>query len=266
MTAPPNLKWPAPAGFPHLGPREIHLWCAWLDGPDVAPADHDMLSPDEVARAASYHFEPDRHRFVAARRNLRQVLAAYVGREPAALVFKYGRFGKPILVHRADASGPFDPTLNNLCFNQSHCGALWLLAVAWNQPLGVDLEQIRDFPDLDLLETKLFPPGELARRRALAVEDRRAGFFERWTQREAAVKFQGLGFDPAAAFVPPDRSELLTPVDGYVGFLAYGGAAVRIRRLAWRPALLQRPEVHAPPDSLGVPLPPDEPASWAAAS
>jgi hypothetical protein len=106
----------------------------------------------------------------------------------------------------------------------------------------VDIEEVKDLPDLALLEEKIFTAEDLPHQRALATVDRQLGFFQRWTQLEAAAKFLGIGFEPTDRYVPPDQSELLTPAEGYVGALAYGGAAVRIRRLGWDETLLRRAE------------------------
>lgn len=232
-----RIKWSVPARFPVLRTREIHLWCAWLDVDGAGDDCTDCLSVDEVARARAFHFAVDRQRFTAARRNLRHVLARYVGRDPARLTFNYGRFGKPLLVHQPDTTNQLDPAVNNLTFNQSHCGSLWLLAVAWNQPLGVDLELVRELSDLHLLESRIFSADELFAQRSLPLPERRLAFFRRWTEREAAAKFHGLGFDPAAPYVPPGQIELLHPTARCVATLAYGGAAVRFDKFQWSPDL-----------------------------
>ena len=59
---------------------EVHLWR--IDLAAVAPAEkrwQKILSPDERARAARFHFERDRQHFTAARALLRTILAGYVG-------------------------------------------------------------------------------------------------------------------------------------------------------------------------------------------
>jgi 4'-phosphopantetheinyl transferase len=246
MSQPVKINWPVPEEFPSLRRGEIHLWCAWL-GPDGGEAATDTagLSPDEAARARSLHFATDRHRFIVARLHLRRVLAGYVGRDPASLVFRYGRFGKPALSHQATVAGPLDAITVNLSFNQSHCGPLWLLAVARNQPLGVDLEAVRDLDDLQLVESVIFSPAELARQQALPPAARQEEFFRRWTRREAAAKFHGQGFEPsiehAAEAIAPDRIEPIDPVEGYAAALAYSGVPARLRHFAWDPALLSDP-------------------------
>ena len=192
-----KINWPVPEEFPLLRHQEIHLWCAWLGRPDAPDATGESsLSADENIRAGSFYFAPDRHRFVAARRNLRGVLAGYLGRDPATLVFSYGRFGKPQLIQPAGTTDSLDPAASHLAFNQSHCGSLWLLAVAWNQPVGVDLEELKDLPDLALVARRIFSQEELLHQQSLSLAERQLAFFHRWTLREATAKFQGLGFDP----------------------------------------------------------------------
>lgn len=234
-----KINWQVPPKIPPLQAREIHLWCAWLEAQDAFAPDYmDCLSRDEIARAGSYHFTIDRHRYVAARRNLRHLLGRYTGRDPASLAFNYGRFGKPMLIHQADTRNQLDPAVSNLTFNQSHCGSLWLIAVAWNQPLGVDLEQVRELTDLYLLEGRVFSGEELSIQRSMPHPERRLAFFRRWTEREAAAKFHGLGFDPSVPFVPPEHCEPLHPTARCVATLAYGGATVRFGKFQWSPDLL----------------------------
>ncbi len=232
-----RINWAIPPKFPALKTREIHLWCAWLEGDRAGDDQLDCLSQDEIVRANAFHFSVDRRRFIAARRNLRHVLARYVGRDPAKLSFNYGRFGKPLLVHQPDTTNQLDPTVNNLTFNQSHCGSLWLLAVAWNQPLGVDLELVRELSDLHLLEGRIFSSDELFAQRSLPLPERGLAFFRRWTEREAAAKFHGLGFDPSTPYVPPGHTEPLHPTARCVATLAYGGVEVRIDKFQWSPDL-----------------------------
>jgi 4'-phosphopantetheinyl transferase len=246
MSHAPEINWPVPEQFPVLGTREIHLWCGWLDrGDGEAAADYGCLSADETDRARSFHFAADRNRYITARLYLRRLLGHYLERDPARLVFNYGRYGKPTLVHQAALAGPQDPAITNLTFNQSHCGPLWLAAVAWNQPVGVDVEEVKDLSDLELVEARMFSPPELTRQQALPLDLRRAEFFRRWTQREAAAKFHGLGLEFSAdrpvSVAAPDQVESLAPAAGYLGCLAYGGAPVRLRRLGWSTSILSGP-------------------------
>lgn len=248
-----KIHWPVPEEFPLLRDREIHLWCAWLGQPDAPAAAGDCsLSADENIRAGSFYFAPDRHRYAAARRNLRGVLAGYLGRDPATLVFSYGRFGKPQLIQPAGTMGSLDPATSHLAFNQSHCGSLWLLAVAWNQPVGIDLEELKDLPDLALVARSIFSPEELLHQQSLSLAERQLAFFRRWTLREATAKFQGLGFDPSAPLVPADQSEHFSPTDRHVGCLVHGGTSIRIRRFGWDASLGSHPGANTVNPTLGL--------------
>src|SRR3954470_222936 len=84
MDQPPPIDWPVPGAFPALKGNEVHVWCAWLDAPGAdGPAAAAVLSGEERARAAAFHFAADRRRYVASHAMLRNVLAGYVAGGPA---------------------------------------------------------------------------------------------------------------------------------------------------------------------------------------
>jgi hypothetical protein len=73
-----------------LGEDEVHLWR--IDLATVATAEQrwqKILSADERARAARFHFDRDRRHYSATRALLRTVLASYVASNPEELVFHY---------------------------------------------------------------------------------------------------------------------------------------------------------------------------------
>ena len=169
MSRLPSIDWRVPAGFPALAPREVHVWCGWIDAPEADdPASTAVLSEEESARAAAFHFAVDRRRYTASHAMLRQVLGRYVGRDPRSLAFTAGASGKPGL-----AGGEVQ-------FNLSHSGPLALLAVAPDQEVGVDLELRWEMPDLAVLEERVFTPAALRRgRTARAPSSTRTSIWRR---------------------------------------------------------------------------------------
>lgn len=170
-----------------------------------------LLSPEERARAERFVFERDRHRFVAARARMREVLGEIVG-EPARTVhFEYGAQGKPSLAGVA-----------SLHFNLSHSADRALLAICAELPVGVDLEALGS-ADLALAQ-RFFSDDECAQLMALPKHQRSRGFFECWTRKEAFIKALGTGLStPLNAFTvslgsdTPPRLLWIDPViDGTV--------------------------------------------------
>lgn len=236
MKTPPDIHWPVPPRLPTLGFEDVHLWCVWLDDPAI---DHGAvegtLSPDELVRARGLYHAEDRLRFAAARLTLRRVLASYLGSDPAALTFRYGQYNKPEL---ALPTGE-----RSVQFNLSHSSAMCLLAITRGRPVGVDIEEIRDLPDLYLIEDRLFAGGELAAQQARPAEERRLEFFRRWTQREAVGKGRGAGLDSLAPILT-DASrgdgftlQALEPAEGFVGTLAFAGGPARVSLFRWQESL-----------------------------
>jgi 4'-phosphopantetheinyl transferase len=169
---------------PELSPKSVHIWEFPLTTSDV-PLDKyaDLLSKDERARAACFHFEKDARRFSVARASVRSILGGYTGSPSRGLRFDYSRYGKPSLAGAA----------TDIRFSVSHSGELAMLAVSLGREVGVDLELIREKVETDKLAERYFSEQERAALRALSNGQRIQAFFRCWTCKEAFLKAQGLG-------------------------------------------------------------------------
>ena len=74
-----------------LPDNEVHVWQAHLalSPANVGDREH-MLSPDERERWRSFRHSKDAMRFAMRRAVLRELIAMYVGRNPAELEFRCG--------------------------------------------------------------------------------------------------------------------------------------------------------------------------------
>jgi 4'-phosphopantetheinyl transferase len=213
-----NRRWNPQEGFaampvdaPRLSPDEIHVWSMWLDLSSKS-TDYleEYLSPDERQRAARFRFDTDRKRFAVCRGMLREVLSRYLEMSPKRLSFQYGPFGKPMLRH--------DSTAGCIEFNVSHSGALVLVALSADRPVGIDVERIRTEVRSQEIAERFFSPSEAAKLRSLPASLRAYAFFNCWTRKEAYLKAVGDGlqvrldsFDVSLA--PDESAEFLNGVD-----------------------------------------------------
>jgi 4'-phosphopantetheinyl transferase len=169
-----------------LPESEVHLWR--IDLAAVAGGERrwaQMLSEDERARAARFHFERDRQRFTATRALLRMMLASYVGADPQALRFRYSDKEKPSLIS--------EDSKNTVEFNVSHSGTTALLAFARGRALGVDVELMRRDFDHAAIAARFFSEDEQRQLATLEPAERYYGFFRCWTRKEAYIKAVGTG-------------------------------------------------------------------------
>jgi 4'-phosphopantetheinyl transferase len=243
MDRTPHLDWPVPGRFPALAAAGVHVWCAWLDDPRLGAAGAvAALSDAERAKAAAFHFETDRRRYVVAHAMVRQLLARYLDAEVAALAFVTGPSGKPAL---AGETG--------LQFNLSHSGPLALFGVARGFAVGVDVEQRWEMPDLAVLEERMFTPAARRRQQRLAPEPRLRGFYRRWTQLEAIGKCRGTGLE-LENLAP--GTEHLTPADpaaGFTGCLACERPPDRVDFLGYAPEVASAPPSDTAPHPQTLP-------------
>lgn len=172
------LDLPCLPARPVLGVEEVHVIVASLE--NVPPVALDVLSIDERRRADRFREDRDRRRFVRSRMWRRILLGRYLGTDPARLQFDVGPSGKPRL--RA----------SDLHFNVSHSEDMMLLAATRNRELGVDIEVMRQFEDMEILARRCMSNDEQARFERLPVEDRQRSFYAAWVRNEAQAKMRGL--------------------------------------------------------------------------
>jgi 4'-phosphopantetheinyl transferase len=193
---------------PRLAARHVHVWCTHLDlRKSTVNALQKTLSCDELERAMRLRAVEDRDRFIAARGQLRVILASYLSVPPERLRFTYGRHGKPAL-HRG-----FE---GNLRFNLSHAGAAVLYAIARGRELGVDLERVHAHSMDEHLAGEWFSPEENEALRKLPLPARHEAFSRCWTRREAYGKARGNGllFSYTRREVSPIITDSMAGVEG----------------------------------------------------
>ena len=159
---------------------EVHVWRTSLDDADQEEF-RPHLASDELQRAARFHFERDRKRFVAARGLLRSLLATYSGCAPHEIEFRYGPEGKPS-----------SPSLK-IEFNVSHSEGLAIIGFSKSCALGVDVEVHRRDFELQELSEQNFSAREQEVFRCVPNEQRVEAFFNCWTRKEAFLKAVGGG-------------------------------------------------------------------------
>lgn len=249
MLTPSNWSRP-PDVSPRLGPREVHVWRAYLPAhlPRLA-ALADLLSADEHTAATRFHFDRDRERYILAHGLLREILHGYLAVAPNRLRFSRGPHGKPALA--APTTGDW------LRFNLSHSHDLTLYAFCRDQELGIDIERIRSDIDYEQIARHVFSPYEIATLAALPDRERAEAFYRGWTIKEAYIKGLGGGlsipldqFDtaltpgtpPAILATRPDATQAsrwtiarLDPGSDYAAALAVDGPITKLTCLQMEP-------------------------------
>ncbi|MGH7679481.1 MAG: 4'-phosphopantetheinyl transferase family protein [Gemmatimonadaceae bacterium] len=204
-----------------------------------ADAFRALLAPEERARAERFHQPIDASRFAVCRGILRRALGSYSNAEPSAIVLAYGAHGKPAL----------SPTTTGdaVHFNVAHDGGIALMAFTRAAEIGIDIERVQTFPDLDSLMRASFSKPEREHVGAIAnAEARTRAFFRCWTRKEAILKALGWGLarelDSFDVTIGEDDTRLvrmegdqdidawrlvhLEPRHGFVGAAAWKGSSL----------------------------------------
>ncbi len=188
-----EMSWSEVQSPPAFPTGRVDVWRVRLDEPTVGASEASVLSADEIARAARFHFEKDRSHFRRCRSALRRLLAGYLQIPSTEIRFKCLPSGKPELVAEQNPRA--------LQFNVSHSANIALIVVGSEHRLGVDIERVRDDVDTMELATRFFSLRERAGLQALPNHLRVLGFFACWTRKEAFLKATGDGLSfPLADF------------------------------------------------------------------
>jgi 4'-phosphopantetheinyl transferase len=196
-------SWTLPPSPIELGLHQVDIWRVSL-GPvrDSAQWAESTLSADETERAARFHFDADRRRFILAHACLRDILSRYLHCEPGHIIFSTNEYGKPVLTPH-----------NSLDFNLSHSGDYVLIAVALERKVGVDVEHFRLNLEHEKIARRSFSRVEYEEVSAIPHEQKVIAFFNCWTRKEAYIKAHGWGLSlPLDSFdvsLAPDEPVVL---------------------------------------------------------
>ena len=138
-----------------------------------------FLSEDERSRANKFKAKHLKQRFVAARGNLRIMLAQHLSCEPNEINFSYSDLGKPYV--------------EGIYFNLAHSQDLAVYAICSDREVGIDLEYIDSKCDVDSIAERYFLPAEQKIIQSLSDRDKYLAFYQAWTLKESFGKATGQG-------------------------------------------------------------------------
>jgi len=167
---------------------EVQVWWMAVDeqsGDTLEQAASRVMSAQDRQRHERLRRADDRRRDLAARLLVRGMLGASLGLPAAELAFVAGAHGRPALA-------PSVPGAAGLSFNLSHTDRLVVMGLARGRELGVDVEDTRRSPPLQVARSQ-FAPAEVQALDALGANEQPRRFWELWTFKEAYVKARALG-------------------------------------------------------------------------
>ncbi len=146
-----------------------------------------IVTSSEFDRARLFRRERDAKLYLCAHASLRLLLSDVLACNPEDLVFGTGAYGKPTLEAVGGRSAPPD-----LAFNLSHSGGRVLIGIA-SVPVGVDIEEIKEFPDRAAVAALVFSQATQDMLRLREASHPIALFYRFWVLGEAYIKATGLG-------------------------------------------------------------------------
>lgn len=168
--------------FPPLLKGEIHLWTASLV-PSMEKIERlrSFLSPEETRKASHFKYERKQHGYIITQAVLRVLISAYLDIKPADVILIASKKGKPFLINEP-----------SLFFNNSNSHEICVYAFSRDAEVGIDIEKIRELPDIDQLIEKNLTSREKAY--FLKNSDHKLSlFFQFWTFKESYLKAIGEG-------------------------------------------------------------------------
>lgn len=172
--------------LPELEHGRIDIWFAKIDW---LPLDVEkleaVLSTTELSRARRFRFMNDRNRYVVQQGVLRKLLAGYTGCESRQVDIRNNTNGKPYLAGQKN-DAPIQ-------YSVSHSDTFVMYAFSLIDSIGVDIEKIRELPDMVDIVEQHFTRGEKYEFLSCPEDQRLMLFYRFWTRKEAVLKAQGDG-------------------------------------------------------------------------
>ena len=171
--------------IPFLESDVVHIWSAYFpDNEEDIPYFESVLSEDERHKVNSFRFLKNQRHYVISRGILRCLLGKYLGQKPQDIEILYGLWGKPCLSEE-----------QSLYFNLSHSRDYVLYAMSSSYEVGVDLEYIDPYLNLDTMASNILSsPQELEYWKTVNKEEKVKAFFKLWVCKEAFLKASGKGW------------------------------------------------------------------------
>jgi 4'-phosphopantetheinyl transferase len=177
-----------PSSTRGLAAGEVHLWVVFQDeasDPALLDRYRTLLTGEELAKVARFHFEKHRTQCLVTRALIRTVLSGYTGVDPRAWRFAAGEYGRP------EIASP--KKFRTLSFNIAHTDGLIVCACTSSGRVGVDAEHVRaDKAPLNIADS-YFSAAEVAELNAQPLAARHERFFYYWTLKESYIKAIGTG-------------------------------------------------------------------------
>lgn len=212
----------------------VDVWIARVDDERMTARYGALLDDDERARAGRFAFERDRTRFIQAHGITRLILGEVLQLHGFELKFLRGPRGKPRLETPSSHAVPE--------FSLAHSGDYCAIAVG-RHAVGIDIEKIRDVPQMSEIAQLHFTLAEFRQFAALSGINQREAFFASWTRKEAIAKALGCGLGVDAEnqsalgctkLDPISTVQLRSPL-GYAAAIAYLAPSVNLTERIWRP-------------------------------
>jgi 4'-phosphopantetheinyl transferase len=169
--------------------KPLNLWLAYPDdllAEDVAQACRELLSEEELARAARFKFDRNGRESIATRALARTALTREYSLRPEAWRFQLNAHGKPSVdLEVAPGCG--------LTFNVSNSPGLVVCLVGEGVDVGVDVEPLSRANQILEVAPEVFSAEERAQLAALNGAEKSDRALSLWTLKESYIKARGMG-------------------------------------------------------------------------
>lgn len=191
-----KCDWETPDGFPDISENQVHIWRVnTIDFSNLTQEFENLLNETEKKRANQFKYEKSKERFIICRGALRFMLSRYLKENPASIGIFENQGGKPEITDKYHQHA--------LEFNISHSNEICLKAFSQNLELGIDVEAIRPFGELEDMAKSFLSKRELAAFNSCTPEKKPIKFFDLWSAKEALLKAIGCGL-----MIQPNQIEI----------------------------------------------------------